>query len=63
MAVVVVEVVNGKQYKGGREGGGGKTMEMWRWWWRENNRNLALVVVVEGIGVKKFCILFMRSRQ
>ena len=61
---MVVVVVNGKQYKGGREGrGGGKTMEMWRWWWRENNRNVALVVVVEGIGVKKFCTLFMRSRQ
>ena len=38
-------------------------MEMWRWWWRESNRNVALVVVVEGNGVKKFCILFMRSRQ
>ena len=28
-------------------------MEMWQWWWRENNRNVALVVVVEGNGVKK----------
>ena len=38
-------------------------MEMWRWWWRENNGNVAFVVVVEGNGVNKFCILFMRSRQ
>ena len=38
-------------------------MEMWRWWWREDNRNVALVVVVEGNGVKIICILFMRSRQ
>ena len=38
-----------KQWKCG-DGGGEKTIEMWRllwWWWRENNRNVA-VVVVEG---------------
>ena len=29
-------------------------MEMWRWWWKQNNGNVALVVVVEGNGVKKF---------
>ena len=42
-------------------------MEIWRCWWRENDRNVVaavvVVVVVEGNGVKKFCILFMRSRQ
>ena len=35
-------VVEGKQWKCGDGGGGGKTIEMW-WRW-ENNRNVAVVV-------------------